>query len=54
MAQIPRLETHLGLRHLMLLDAIAREGTLLAASQSVGLTQSAVTKALQEAEARPW
>jgi len=51
MAQIPRLETHLGLRHLMLLDAIAREGTLLAASQSVGLTQSAVTKALQEAEA---
>lgn len=51
MAQIPRLETHLSLRHLILLDAIAREGTLLAASQSVGLTQSAVTKALQEAEA---
>ncbi|KAF0172773.1 MAG: LysR family transcriptional regulator [Rhodobacteraceae bacterium] len=51
MAHIPRLETHLSLRHLILLDAIAREGTLLAASQSVGLTQSAVTKALQEAEA---
>jgi DNA-binding transcriptional LysR family regulator len=51
MAQIPRLETHLSLRHLTLLDAIAREGTLLGASQSVGLTQSAVTKALQEAEA---
>lgn len=51
MAQIPRLETHLSLRHLTLIDAIAREGTLLAAAQSVGLTQSAVTKALQEAEA---
>lgn len=51
MAQARRLETHLSLRHLTLLDAIAREGTLLGASQSVGLTQSAVTKALQEAEA---
>jgi DNA-binding transcriptional LysR family regulator len=51
MAQLPRLETHLSLRHLTLIDAIAREGTLLRASQSVGLTQSAVTKALQEAEA---
>lgn len=48
---LPRLETHLSLRHLTLIDAIAREGTLLAASQAVGLTQSAVTKALQEAEA---
>jgi DNA-binding transcriptional LysR family regulator len=51
MVQLPRLETHLSLRHLTLIDAIAREGTLLRASQSVGLTQSAVTKALQEAEA---
>jgi len=51
MALIPRLETHLSLRHLNLIDAIAREGTLLGAAQSVGLTQSAVTKALQEAEA---
>lgn len=51
MPQTPRLETHLSLRHLTLIDAIAREGTLLGASQSVGLTQSAVTKALQEAEA---
>lgn len=51
MALIPRLETHLSLRHLNLLDAIAREGTLLGAAQSVALTQSAVTKALQEAEA---
>ena len=54
MPKLPRLETHLSLRHLTLIDAIAREGTLLGASQSVGLTQSAVTKALQEAEARPW
>ena len=51
MATLPRLETHLSLRHLTLLDAIAREGSLLGASQSVGLTQSAVTKAVQEAEA---
>lgn len=46
-----RLETHLSLRLLTLVDAIAREGSLLAAAQEVGLTQSAVTKALQEAEA---
>lgn len=46
-----RLESRLSLRLLSLIDAIAREGSLLAASQSVGLTQSAVTKALQEAEA---
>ncbi len=46
-----RLERHLSLRHLTLIDAIAREGTLLGASQAVGLTQSAVTKALQEVEA---
>jgi DNA-binding transcriptional LysR family regulator len=51
MSQLPLLETHLSLRHLKLIDAIAREGTLLGAAQSVGLTQSAVTKALQEAEA---
>ncbi len=51
MAPIPRLETHLSLRHLSLIDAIAHEGTLLAAAQTIGLTQSAVTKALQEAEA---
>lgn len=51
MATLPRLETHLSLRHLTLIDAIAREGTLLAAAQTVGLTQSAVTKVLQEAEA---
>lgn len=46
-----RLDTRLALRHLILIDAIAREGSLLAASQEVGLTQSAVTKSLQEAEA---
>ncbi|MCV2866336.1 LysR family transcriptional regulator [Defluviimonas sp. WL0075] len=51
MAPIPRLETRLSLRHLTLLTAIDREGSLLGAAQSVGLTQSAVTKALQEAEA---
>ncbi len=51
MARLPRLETHLSLRHLTLIDAIAREGTLLGAAQGAGLTQSAVTKALQEAEA---
>ena len=48
----PNLETHLGpLRHFTLIDTIAREGTLLGAAQSVGLTQSAVTKSLQEIEA---
>ena len=51
MTAIPRLDSHLSLRHLNLLVAIAREGSLLAAAQAVGLTQSAVTKALQEAEA---
>lgn len=51
MPPLPRLETHLSLRHLTLIAAIDREGSLLAAAQSVGLTQSAVTKALQEAEA---
>jgi molybdate transport repressor ModE-like protein len=50
-AQPPRLETRLSLRHLTLIDAIAREGSLLGAAQNVGLTQSSVTKALQEAEA---
>lgn len=51
MPPLPRLETHLSLRHLTLIAAIDREGSLLSAAQSVGLTQSAVTKALQEAEA---
>ncbi|RGP36477.1 LysR substrate-binding domain-containing protein [Pseudotabrizicola alkalilacus] len=51
MSRLPRLETHLSLRHLTLIDAIAREGTLLGASQSLNLTQPSVTKALQEAEA---
>lgn len=46
-----KLETRLSLRSLNLVVAIDREGSLLAASQSVGVSQSAVTKALQEAEA---
>ena len=44
------LETRLGPRALRLIDAIAREGSLLRAGQSVGLTQSAVTKALKDIE----
>ncbi|MFZ1468621.1 MAG: LysR substrate-binding domain-containing protein [Paracoccaceae bacterium] len=48
---IPNLEHRLSPRSLRLIDAIAREGSLLRAGQSVGLTQSAVTKALQEIEA---
>lgn len=47
----PRLETRLSLRLLNVLTAIDSEGSLLGASQKVGLTQSAVTKALQESEA---
>jgi DNA-binding transcriptional LysR family regulator len=44
-------EIHLSLRALRLVDAIAREGHLSGAGAALGLTQSAVTKALQEAEA---
>ena len=47
---IPNLETRLSPRALRLIDAIAREGSLLRAGQCVGLTQSAVTKALQDIE----
>ncbi|MBK6466320.1 MAG: LysR substrate-binding domain-containing protein [Paracoccaceae bacterium] len=47
----PNLETRLGPRALRLVETIAREGSLLRAGQSVGLSQSAVTKALQDIEA---
>jgi len=47
----PPLHSRLTLRHLRLIDAIAREGNLLRAAQALNLTQSAVTKALQEVEA---
>ncbi|MFO1139744.1 MAG: LysR family transcriptional regulator, partial [Paracoccus sp. (in: a-proteobacteria)] len=43
-------EMRLSLRHLRLIDAIAREGSLAAAAASLNMTQSAVTKALQDAE----
>ena len=48
---LSKLETRLSLRHLTLIVAIADRGSLQAAADAVGLTQSAVTKALQEAEA---
>ena len=44
-------DSRLTLRSLQLVDAIAREGSLSGAGATLGLTQSAVTKALQEAEA---
>ena len=49
-AMVPNLDNRLGPRALRLIDAIAREGSLLRAGQSVGLTQSAVTKALKDIE----
>ena len=45
------LESRLTLRNLRLVDAVAREGNLVRAAQSLNMTQSAVTKALQEIEA---
>lgn len=41
----------LTLRHLRLMTAVRREGSLMRASQSLNMSQSAVTKALQEIEA---
>lgn len=43
-------ETRLSLRNLRLIEAIAREGSLSGAGAALGLTQSAVTKALQDTE----
>lgn len=45
------LEQRMTLRNLRLIDAIAREGSLLRAAQGMNMTQSAITKALQELEA---
>lgn len=45
------LESRMTLRNLRLIDAVAREGSLLRAAQSMNMTQSAITKALQEVEA---
>lgn len=45
------LEERISLRHLRLMDAIAREGSLARAAERLSMTQSAVTKGLQEAEA---
>src|SRR5262245_12231595 len=44
------LESRLTLRHFRLIDAIAREGNLVRAAQRLNMTQSALTKALQEVE----
>lgn len=44
------LEQRLSLRNLRLVDVISREGSLVRAAQSMNMTQSAVTKALQELE----
>lgn len=43
-------EHRLSLRNLRLVEAITREGSLSGAGAALGLTQSAVTKALQDAE----
>ncbi len=45
------LDSRLTLRNLRLITAIAREGNLVRAAQGMNMTQSAVTKALQEIEA---
>ena len=45
------LESRMTLRNLRLIDAIAREGSLLRAAQGMNMTQSAITKALQDLEA---
>jgi len=44
-------EQRVSLRHLRLIDAIEREGSLVRAAERLSMTQSAVTKALQEVEA---
>ena len=51
MAHIPNWEQRISLRHLRLADAIEREGSLVRAAERLNMTQSAVTKALQEMEA---
>lgn len=45
------LHSRMSLRNLRLIAAIAAEGSLSRAAQSLNMTQSAVTKALQEVEA---
>lgn len=45
------LHSRMTLRNLQLVDAIKREGSLLRAAQALNMSQSAVTKALQEVEA---
>ncbi|WP_167383534.1 LysR substrate-binding domain-containing protein [Bordetella genomosp. 12] len=45
------LEHRISLRHLRLIDVIEREGSLVRAAERLNMTQSAVTKALQEVEA---
>ncbi|WP_333826691.1 LysR substrate-binding domain-containing protein [Pararhodobacter sp.] len=45
------LHSRMTLRNLHLIDAIKREGSLLRAAQALNMSQSAVTKALQEVEA---
>lgn len=45
------LRSRMTLRNLQLVDAVEREGSLLRAAQALNMSQSAVTKALQEIEA---
>jgi len=45
------LRSRMTLRNLHLIDAIEREGNLVRAAQALNMSQSAVTKALQEVEA---
>lgn len=44
-------DSRMTLRNLRLIEVIAREGNLVRAAQTMNMTQSAVTKALQEVEA---
>ncbi|MDW5318384.1 LysR family transcriptional regulator [Rhizobium sp. PL01] len=51
MKSAAQIASRLTLRHLRLVAAVCREGSLVRASQSLNMSQSAVTKALQEIEA---
>src|SRR5262245_26667083 len=48
---LPPMMSRLTMRHLRIVLAIAEYGNLVAAARQLNMTQSAITKALQEAEA---
>ena len=49
-ASMKAMTNHLTIRHLRMVVAIVDEGNLVRASKQLNMTQSAITKALQEAE----